>query len=231
MGSLTRGELITEAALKAGKEPASIQARARTYLNVRLRSLYKGWPFSFLQRRLEGLALGVGAGAVSVGAGAGGVTEEIKLIRSPILVYTADYSARGRALVQSVHGDFPTTGINTVTARGMPGLFYVRANATTYGRWDIAGDFTPDRNYVLAIDYIVQPADLTDDNQKPIYPNDRTLLAGLQADILSFMHGPSDADAQAAEEEFSALAQRDRAEYGSVPGTNDNLGLDPSVFG
>ena len=229
MGQMTRGELINEAFLLAGKDPASLTKRGRVWLNLRLRSLYKGWPWPFLMRRYEGLALGSGTTTLSVGAGAGGVAEEIKLIRSPLLVYRSDYSGRSLGTIRLVEGDFDDIGYGS-TRIGPPDSFRVRANTTVWGRWDIRPTITPDRNYILAFDYQVQPANLVSDADVPIYPNDRTLVAGLMADALKYMHGPADGDAQAAEEEFSALAQRDRAEYGSVPGINDSLGLDPSVF-
>lgn len=229
MGQLTWGALLSEACLKAGKDPASLVTRAGVYGNARLRSLYKGWPFPWLQRRLEGLALGTGITTLSVGAGSGGVTEEIKLIRSPVFIYTSDYSARYLGGVRLLEGDFEDVGYPS-TRTGLPNGFRIRPSTTVWGRWDIRPTLTPDRNYLLAFDYQIQPADMTDLAAKPIYPNDRTIIAGIEADVLHYMHGPADPDAQAAEQEYSALAQRDRAEYGSVPGINDQLGLDPGTF-
>lgn len=229
MGQLSHDTIISEALLKAGKEPSTLSTRATVWLNARLRGLYKGWAWPYLQRRIDSLALTTGTASLSLGAGAGGVTEEIKLIRSPILVYKSDYTVRVYAHIEELQGDFGDAGYDTTAQRGVPNRFKVRADTSLWGKWTLRPIPVPDRDLLLVVDYQIQPANISG-STVPLYPNDRTLIAGVMADAFIYMYGPDSAEAAAAEDEFSALAARDRAEYGGVPGTNDLLGLDSSVF-
>lgn len=230
MGVLTRGEIITEGLLRAGKEPGTLATRAATMLNARIRSLEKGAPWAWLLKRREGLALGTGVTSLSIGAGAGGVSNEIKIIRSPILVYAAAYNTRVLATIEQLQGNFADLGYDPASNRGVPYCFRVRMDATTWGKWVLLPNPIPDRDLLLGIDYQELSPAMTDDAEIPRYPNDQTLIQAVALDAWIHMYGPDSPEAQAASDDFSALAARDRAEFGIVPGINDELGLDPATF-
>lgn len=229
MGVLTRGQIVTEGLLKAGKAPTSLSTRANTWLNVRIRSLEKGAPWPYLLQKRDGLALNTGAASASVGAGDGGVTNDIKLVKSPILIYASTYTTRVIAPITSVDGLFHDTGYDTAARRGVPAAFRV-AQGTVWGKWSLIPDITPDRNLLLAFYYQEMSPALAADATVPRYPNDQTLIQAVMLDALIYMHGPDSSEAAAANDDYNAMVFRDRAELGSVPGTNDHLGLDGAWF-
>jgi hypothetical protein len=137
------------------------------------------------------------------------------------------------ANIVQLQGTFDDIGFDNTVRRGVPLSFKVRAG-TLWGNWSLVPMLVPDRDLLLTFDYQEQPADLAvaagGDSSVPIYPNDLTLIQAVVLDAVIDMYGVDSSEASAATDEFSALAARDRMEYASVPGTNDELGLDSSVF-
>lgn len=227
MGQLTRDTLISEALLIAGDD--SLSTRAVVWLNAWLRSQYRAWPWPFLHKRVSGLALNAGVQSLTLGNGSGGVALEIQRILDPIFVYDSSYSTRHRARIVNVHthdlGADETVN-NPASYRGLPGQFKVRA-ASTWGQWIIYPTPIPDKAYLLAVDYLEQPADLSGGSLIPVYPNDRTLIQSIVASAYQFMDDERYGDAL---QILGAMTIDDRGKYGEVAGTNDQLGLDPGVF-
>lgn len=234
MGQLTRLQIVNQGMLLAGRD--NLAAVVNVDFNAWLRSVYMGWPFPFLTVKKSALALGAGVTSVAVGAGSGGVTLGIQKILSPLLVYTADQTSRGEAPIVQLTGggvDFDEVVNPSTTWRGMPTQFKVAARST-WGSWDLIPGPFPDKDYLLAFSYISQPADIdttsTGDSTVPIYPNDRTMIQACMVQTLLYKEGADDSAYLQALDVLDAMVKSDKVKYGAVPGTNDMLQLDGSVF-
>jgi hypothetical protein len=237
MGQLTRAQIVTQALSKAGADATALTTLANTWLNTRLRTLYASWPWPFLHRPVSAIPLAAGTTALVVGAGSGGITNEIKRILDPLYIYDSAYTTKGKIRIRALLDetlDMELATQDTALNRGRPELVKVVADSALWGRWNLIPYPVPDKAYLLKLDYIEQPADINTaaggDAVKPIYPSDRTLVAAVVAEILAYDEGLESPAAAVAEEEYGALAVQDRVRYGEVFGTNDQLGLDGSVF-
>lgn len=228
MGQLSAANLIATALNKAGD--SRLTTPALTWLNAWLRSAYAAWPWPYLQRRIAGLALPAGTQSLSLGAGAGGVTLEIKRVLDPLWVYDSVYSTKLRARIRTyIAGDaFEDESINNpATNIGCPQQFKIRADTSLFGKWSLIPTPVPDKAYLLAVDYIIIPADIVTTTDVPTYPNDRTMIQAILCDALQYMKDKAYLD------ELQVLASMvidDRVKFGEVAGTNDQTLLDPSVF-
>lgn len=237
MSQLTYAQLITRAGLLAGDD--TLTNEARFWVNEWLRKAYAMWPWPFLVRSLSGLVLASGSQAVSIGAGSGGVTNEITRIRDPIIMYNGAYTFRGQARVQTLTGnnaDNDERGQNPATFKGIPKTFKARPSAATEGKIDLIPLPFPDRDLILALDYFEMPAPMSvlttsnpDDATRPRYPNDRTIIQGIYAEMLKYSDGEGAAYA-AASEKASAMVSADFVTEGSKLGINQSWPLDESVY-
>lgn len=229
MGQLTRAQIVEHGLAKAGA-PENLTSEAEVWLNAWLRSQYRAWPWPFLQRRVTGVALGTGVQSLTLGAGAGGVTLEIARILDPLFIYSSGYTKQGRVRVRNITGGYPADDEiinNPVTNIGQPAQCKVRADTTLWGKWVLWFTPVPNADYLLAIDYIVQPADIAADATVPIYPNDRTMIQAVLADAYQHQDDERYNDAL---QVLASMVVDDRVKYGEVAGTNDVIGLDPSTF-
>lgn len=204
---------------------------ANVWLNAWLRSQYGAWPWPFLCRRITSVALGAGVNSLTIGNGNAGVTPEIQEVRDPLWVYTSDYGKRGKARIRSLidgQESLDETINNPATNVGMPTLFKVRANPTTIGAWDLIPTPVPDVAYLLAIDYIEQPLDITVGSTRPRYPNDRTMIQFIVSAALQYLDRRADYAKE--NDVLTEMAVYDRVKYGGVTGTNDSSPLDGGVF-
>jgi hypothetical protein len=220
--------IISAGLLKAGN--TNLSANALIWLNAWLRAQYRSWPWPFLRVRKTGYALGTGVDSLLFGSGSGSVTEEVQFIEDPIYVYTSDRRNRGVARIlniqRSVAADVDEDGRDTTQGRGIPNSFKVRASGT-WGKWELIPFPVPDQSYLLSFDYLVQPADVAT-TDTPIYPNTRTMIQAVVVDALQYM---KDRDGYAQElEMLASMVREDRARYGQVPGTNDQIILDAGTF-
>jgi hypothetical protein len=67
-------------------------------------------------------------------------------------------------------------------------------------------------------------------SETPWYPNDETMVQAVAFKNLEFYMGKDAPTTQAAQQQLASLATNDRSRYGTNPGINDNLILDPTVF-
>lgn len=235
MGSQTRGALVSEALLIVGN--TTLTTRANLALNRQLRKTYMSWPWPFLIRRAK-IDLGQAAQSILFGGGNSGVTLEVQRIIDPMFLYTSDYTTQARPRV------IPITGGNLVsdesinnpaTYVGQPQQFKIRSNGT-WGVWQIVPTPFPDKAYKIAVDYIVQPADIatdsTGDSTVPTYPNDETMIQMIIYEMLMYLAaGSGDLNApNDALQKLGAMSVNDRMRFGYSPGTNDQIGLDPAMF-
>jgi hypothetical protein len=227
MGSLTRGQIVTEGLLLAGN--ANLTTRANQWLNSWLRSHYRSWPWPFLIRRAQNITLSAGATSLLVGGGNNGITEQVQRLYDPVYVYTADKKSRAIARIRSVIAgpvDMDESVLDPADNRGMPQYFKVRSN-TVWGTWQLEPYPYADQTYSLAFDYLIQPADITSDATVPVYPNDQTMIQAVVAWASRYMKLES---AGGELELLSAMGSDDRLKYGEVPGINDQLKLDGASF-
>lgn len=232
MGSLTRDALITAGMGKAGNLSTTVKARIEVEFQAWLDRQYSAWSWPFLKKRAVGLSLSAGTTSLTVGNGSGGVTREIIKLVSPVLFYTSDRTTRGKAPIVQASGDdsveWDETLQDSTLWRGSPAQFKAR-HGTTRGSWDLVPMPFPDKALLLAIDYFERPATLTG-AVVPIYPEDSTMISAIAALTLVDQKGADHAASQALLEETGALAARDRASHGAVPGENDVIPLSSAVF-
>jgi hypothetical protein len=232
MGQLTRDQIVAAALLQGGMA-SSLSTRAEKPFNAALRSLYKAWSWPFLKKRATGISLPTGTQALTLGAGSGGITLEIQEFFDPLYVYTSDRGTKQtcyiQQLVKNPNVSMDETLNDSSTFRGLPTRCKIRAS-TLWGRWDFIPLPFPEKDYLLAFDYLEQPADISSGSSVPIYPNDRTLIRVVMAEMLLDQHGIASKQYQAAAEEAGAMVVHDRQRYGQHTGDNDNIGLDTSVF-
>lgn len=232
MGQLTWGDIITEGGLLVGDD--SQGTRAKIWFNAWLRKTYRSWAWPFLKRRLSGLSLVSGAASVSFGAGAGGVTQEISRVFEPIYVYTSDFKTRARADIMELLDEdimYDESSRDPAANIGMPRRFKMRADTTLWGKWSLITFPIPDRNYLLAFDYQVVPANLVLDADTILYPEDRTLMQAAKCAVLDYADGPAAGTTQSELQVLSTMIMDDRINYGDAAGDGEYWSLDGSVFG
>lgn len=228
MGQLTRGTIVSEGLLIAGD--TSLTTRANVWLNAGLRKLYRSWPWPFLHKRHTGIALASGATSFSFGNGA---TEALEVARifDPLSVYASDYSVNQQARIKQFTDHIPSTDEalnNPATLRGIPNEFRMSPSNTVWGTWTLRPSPIPDRALLIALDCLIQPADLSADNLVPIYPNDETLIQLVVVGALQWNDEPE--KYQLENGRLDNLMVGDRLRYGSVPGINDQWGLDVATY-
>lgn len=229
MGQLTRAQIVSAGLNKAGD--TSLTTLANTWFNAWLRSQYRAWPWPFLHRRSSAISLAAGTTSLSVGAGSNGVTLEIQRILDPIRVGDSTYSTKKDArIVALVNGpqDYDENLNDPALTRGLPDRFKIRADSSLWGKWTLIPYPVPDKAYRIYLDYLEQPADISADATVPLYPNDRTMIQAVLVDALQYMDEGNRYQAEL--EILGSMVVDDRAKYGEVMGTNDQMGLDPGVF-
>ncbi len=209
MGNLNVGSIITRGLALAGNSKPVTEALFD--LNAWLRDEYTSWDWPFLQRRIAGVVLGQGTTSLDFGAGSS-VSEDVQRVRQ----------LTGGSELEDETINNPSTN------RGLPYSFKVRADDVTEGKWNLIPSPVPNKQYLLAIDYVVQPDDLASNSDVPIYPSDKCLIQRVHHFGLVYSNRRPEAA-----EEMRLLADMTlnvRIRKGTVDGTNDNLGLDESVF-
>lgn len=223
MGNLSRDDIVSQGLRRGGN--TDITTQAIEHLDNMLRSLYTGFDWPFLKRRKEDVSLVSGATSLSFGAGSGGVTAEISKIYDPIYIRTTDYTIQRRVarFMEFLEGG-DTWGLQN--AAGVPNLFKGEVDLTTQGKWVLRPDRIPDRNLLLLLNYMEIPVTLSG-GDKPIYPNDQTLVLG----VVAFVRDYDDReDKDGALAKYEAAAGMDRVKYGQSMGMNQRIGLDPNTF-
>lgn len=230
MGQLTRGTIVTEGMRLAGRTDLSTQANI--WFNAWLRSVYRSWTWPFLHKKA--LAVSLTAGTTSISFGAGSTeTLEVQHIFDPIKVYSSDKRTLGIARIRqledgSLYSDEDLIDWSQTNNRGLPHAMRVRPDTSVWGKWTLLPYPVADNNYLLKIEYLVQPADISSDATVPIYPNDQTMIQAVKVDTLNFMHM---FEQYALEKQIlEDMRTSDKIKYGQVMGINDKLTLDGGVF-
>lgn len=225
MGVMTRGDIVTEGLLIAGRDDLS--DRANVWLQIWLNSVAASWPWPQLLNQRSGIPLLSGEFLVDVGNGNGGVTNPILRVIDNIWIYTADKRQRGRVRLKQRHSE-PAVIRNLVTETGLPSECII--NPGGFGVWQLLFRPTADRDYLLVMDTIEQQAQLTTDAEIPWYPNDATMIQLVAAEAMKFDDGPDSEAFQAQAGQLTGMTANDRMRYGAYPGINDMMQLDPSVY-
>lgn len=184
------------------------------------------------------MALTAGSTGISFGAGSGGVTLEVSHIFDPIRVYTSDKRTVGNARIrQFVDASYSTDEemfdwSANASARGVPYAMRMIPDATLWGKWTLKPYPVPDRDYLLAVSYLEQPADINTssggDSTRPVYPNDETMIAAVRAAIHGYKHEHD--VAQVVKDDLDRMRFADKVKYGQAQGIGDKTLLDSQVF-
>ena len=226
MAVMTRGDIVTEGLLIAGRDDLSI--RANVWLQMWLDSVAASWPWPQLLNQRSSLSLPAGTSLLEVGAGSGGISNAVLRILDNIWVYTADKRQRGRVRLKQRVSE-PAVIHDTTTQTGLPSECVVSQNGT-HGQWQLLFRLTPDRDYLVVLDTIEQQAPLANDAAIPWYPNDATMVALVAAEAMRYDDGPESEAFQAQSAVLASMMASDKMRFGSYPGVHDLMQLDPSVF-
>lgn len=232
MGKLTRTQILSQGINLAGKNSSSTAFVSLVALswNAWLRSTYKGWLWPYLVEQASGISLVLGTSSLTVGGGQGGITDDVAEVFDPIYLYSSDFAYLGRARVRQIRGGIAEREpaiINPTNNKGMPIEFKARPSPTVEGRLILTPYPFPERNYLLALDYKMQPADTTVDGDIPRYENDRTLIQAAKVCTLEHM---KDVTYLSELDILATMVSQDFSKDASRTGINDNLGLDPNTF-
>ena len=232
MGIKTRSQIVTEGLLMAGD--SKLTTRAKAWLNGWLRSQYAGFMWPFLLQQETGIALAEGEATFTIGAGSGGVTPAIRRIVDPIWIYTSDKKTRSRIRIHSMLETDESSELDVndeAEHTGLPSQARCHADATTWGKWQVRFDRWADKDYLIKLSYYEQPEDIDEtsggDSTVPRYPNDRTMIKAVEVEALRYKKAEN---FQNELEVLASMVVDDRLKFGEVPGQNDYILLDPSVF-
>ncbi len=231
---MTRGELVTQSLRNAGVSD-TLGTRANEWLNSWLASQYEAWPWPFLRRKASAITFTSGSTSKTVGAGQGGITNGIQRIYDPMYIYSSAYTVRGEVRIISIDDQGMNANEvinNPATHTGLPTAMKVYFNSAYQGALDLVPNTFPDRDLLLAFDYLEIPAIIDEtssgDSTKPLYPNDQTIKQALKAHALDY--DKRGKEAQEAFAVLSAMIQADRVKYGARMGHNSTWGKDPTVY-
>lgn len=234
MGSLTRADIVRYGLLKAGN--TSLTAIANIDLNAWLKSQYAGWAWPFMLRSNNSVLVAAGDGNIGTADMPAG---NIQSIRSPLFIGNSDGSNSRRLPVNQVLNRTPLQQNGLAgTVTGDPTCAFVAQSGGTStqnaaGRWVIAFDALLNRPQLVTFDLYLIPDDLdissAGDSLYPLYPNDRTMMFAVEAEALRYMKRWDEYGALAPL--VASMVADDRMKFGSVPGQNDELTLDSSVYG
>lgn len=231
MGALTRAQIVAQGLLIAGRTDLTTQGNI--WLNAFLRDAYRSWSWPYLHKTYVGLSLPSGTTSLLFGAGST-ETLEVPHIFDPIRIYTSDKSMRENVRVrQWTDGDAWTDeDLQASTDVGLPRVVRLLPSNASWGKWTLRPYPTPDRDYLLKLRYLIQPADIDTtsggDSTVPIYPNDETMIQAVKTAAFKYMR--EDELAQSEQQRLDALKQGDKVRYGVVNGINDRTDLDSQVF-
>lgn len=234
MATLTRTQIVSAGLQKAGQP--QLTTHANTWLNAALRRAYGSWNWPFLHKRLGGIALATGTTSFDFGAGSNGETLDVKRVLDPVRLYTSGYTAKGRARIRNVNDtdlDIDETLNDPSKGRGIPTTFKVRLSTSIQGRWTLYPNPIPDKDYLVALEYLFLPANLSGDSSVPIYPEDETLIQMVYVEALRFMddeRGLLLTKIAAEDSKLQAMLVADRLAHGSAEGINEDQLLDDNIF-
>lgn len=228
MGNLTANQIITQGlAIVSRPDLADL---ALIDLNAWLEKRAEDWPWPKLHRRKEGVSLPSGSRSISFGAGSSGVTLQVQRIIDPIWIYKSDYTGGAKLRIRTItdgNEEWDETINNPTTRRAKPEVAKVKVDETTEGKWTIVPMQVPDKNYLLAVDYIVMPAPVVG-TTIPWYSGDSTMIKVVEVFSLNYTKRY---DVLAQEREvLRNMVVEDRMRKGQIEGTNATLGLDSSIF-
>lgn len=228
MGVLTRGVLVTEGMLIAGRDDLS--ARAYVWLQAWLDSVAASWPWPQLKQSAT-VTLTSGSPSFTVGAGTGGVTQAILRILDNLWVYRSDKRLRQRVRIEAQETEpFSELYINS-ERKGLPESVRLFAStAGTFGEWVMLFDPTPDEAFLLSLPILAKQAALASDSSIPWYPNDATMMQMIAAECMKYDDGPDSPAYKVQTEQVGAMVTQDRIRFGQVVGINDRIVLDAAVF-
>ncbi len=226
MARLTRGEIVSEGQLLAGRDDMATQAA--TWLQRWLDAVAASWPWPALQNEAIDIALGQGVPSLTLGAGSGGITDLIQKIQDNVWLYDSTRTFRRRIRIRH-QLSAPADRVAPTTNIGPPSSARVFAT-TTFGQWKMYFEPTPDKAYYLTIPYLLLPAALTTDADIPWFPSDETMVQAVAFKVSEFHNGKDSPITAAFQQNLAGLIANDRIRYGAIVCVNDGMTLDPTGF-
>lgn len=225
MGVKTVDTIISEGLLLGGND--AITARALVWLQGWLDSQAAAWPWPALIREATSVAVAAGDTSITVGDGNSGITNKILRILDNVWMWKSDYTSRRRLRIVHQLSE-PAATYDSAVGRAMPSE--LRLLQSQFGRWQLQPWPRPDGAYNLLFDYVELPAALQlSAAQVPWYPSDATMIQLVATECMKYDDGPT-AEWRLAAQQLGEMVHHDRMRYGSAPGINDVVQLNPNVF-
>lgn len=231
MGTKTLAVIVSEGMALGGRTDSALATPVAAWLNNWLEQTYLQWPWPWLYKSRVTLSLPTGTQSLTVGGGNGGITNKIQRVIDPIWVYDTSGNrsiGRVRKLTGGNVEAFEERIQTASSFTGLPEQFRVRPGST-YGVWSLVPIPFPDRDYLLAFDYIELPASQAT-SDTPIYPNDLTLVQAALVATLLYTNGHDAPDYQDAIQVLAKRVAQDRVGFGAALGINDTVDLDEGVY-
>jgi hypothetical protein len=222
MGVLTRGEIVAQGMATAGRDDLTVEARV--WLQNWLNAVAASSDWQVLRRESQ---VTLNAQQIDVGAGQGGILERILRIGDEMWWFTADRNNRGRIKVRDQNAA-PIDRIQPTSITGSPAS--VRILKPSAGVARLSFEPTPDRSYLLYLNYQVQPSNMAADTDVPWYENDETMIQAVAFKTHEYADGKDAPTTQAAQQVLSGLLNADRYRYTIAAGQNDVIYKDPKTF-
>jgi hypothetical protein len=222
MGIKTRAQLISEALELAGD--TSLVPRAQMWMDMALLPLYTGAPWSFCNKRFTVSKV---AGNTSIAIGNGGITP-LRIFRIKSVSYIFGSQSQGELELINDDPTLSDDAINNALIKSArPYTAYVNNSGDPFA-WTILFNAPIDKGYTFSVQTHYIPDPLTSDNQKPIYPNDDTIIHSLY--VAALIH-QQDQRRFTEEQIRRGKIQEDRVTYLNAAAQSPNIGLSSRFSG
>jgi hypothetical protein len=228
MGMLTRGTIISEGMLIAGRD--DVASRANVWLQQWLNSVANSWPWPQLKTEVS-FTMTAGTSEYDLGGASGKDPGSYFLrILDNMWIYTSDKRVRAQVRVMPQESEPATTVYDTTIRRGLPERCRLWWKFGQFGVYTLQFDPCPDQAYLVNVPVLKQAAQLTSDGDIPWYPNDATMIQFIAAETSKYDDGPDSPAYRSHIEMVSSMVRDDRMRYGSHLGMNDRMLLDTAIF-
>lgn len=235
MGSLTRQQILTEAAGLAQRPVADVWAAnvsgslGNGWLQRWLDAVAASWPYVQLVKEQ---VVTLSTPQLTLGGVGNAITERINKVLDNLWLMTTQSQLMNRIAIRPTLGQpldlGPVAGTATSPPKGAP--LQCRVVSVGNGVWKLSFYPNPDKPYSLWVNYWAIPDALALDSSIPWYPSDETIVQAMAFKTHEWFDGKDHSLTVAAQQLLSQLLANDRIRYGMVNGINDLVQLDPRFF-
>jgi hypothetical protein len=223
MGSRTRDEIIMEGQIRGGRDDLSSVLEPR--LNDWLDRAGSGWSWPLLTFRRT-IPVGTGVNSVTVGEGAGGIANRVvRLAGESPWLYTANLTTKVRLSAKAGNSSPEELWVPPNT-NGVPSSF-ILTQPSLYTRSFVFNQVT-NGPYVLFAVLVELPPRLTG-NTVPWYPEDETMIAYIESEVLRRENGVDSPSYMSALEDLNTLQLNDRIRHGYSLSANATWDMDSTI--